>query len=269
MKCMLYLLSVCVASQAALATAPTPDTTDSGVRDTLYWRVTNPPCTTKGDYKVIVTLACFNDSNKIRGISAGFKWDNRNLRLDSAAISATAATSFDYAYFFYRSTSLDSTNNYRQFAFFAVSTLHAGLKPSSQAKELASYFFSASKWTAYDSVVIDTNQFFPGLRYIVSCANGAKYSPVWGGKAVVYDAERPCCIGQRGNVDSDPAGEIDISDLQCMISYIKGETTTLPCPPAANVNGSPDGVIDLVDVLMLSDYLYGLRSTLPPCEGSE
>ncbi len=269
MRWILCLVSVFLSGQIVSAVAPPLDTTDSGVRDSLYLKVEGLPWAAKGKDNFVVTLYCFSDANTLRGISAGFKWDSPNIRLDSATVSETAISSFNYLYFLFRKNNIDTTNKYRQFAFFGVSTGAAGLKPSLSATALATYYFSASKWTAYDSVAFDTNQFNAGTRYVFTSGPYAQYRPVWGEKLHVYDAERPCCIGQRGNIDGDPAALVDITDLLYLISYVKGETTTLPCPDAANVNGSTDGAVDLADILMLSDYLNGFRESLPSCGTSQ
>ncbi len=63
----------------------------------------------------------------------------------------------------------------------------------------------------------------------------------------------PCCVGTRGNVDSDPVNHVDLSDLSRLIAYMVGGGATPECPAEADLNGS--GLIDLTDLSMLISFL--------------
>lgn len=69
-----------------------------------------------------------------------------------------------------------------------------------------------------------------------------------------------CCTGMRGNVDCDPAGNIDIADLSRLIDHLFITFAPLCCVEAANVDGS--GRIDIADLTRLIDY--GFISLIPP-----
>ena len=61
-----------------------------------------------------------------------------------------------------------------------------------------------------------------------------------------------CCI-VRGNVDCDPEGIVDISDLSLMIDYMFISNTPLCCDSAGNTDGDIEGIIDISDLSLLID----------------
>ncbi len=74
-----------------------------------------------------------------------------------------------------------------------------------------------------------------------------------------------CCIPTpRGNVDYDPADQIDISDLVYLVDYMFSQGPEPPCWEEANVDGSgpatpPDegsDDIDISDLVHLVDYMF-------------
>ncbi len=71
---------------------------------------------------------------------------------------------------------------------------------------------------------------------------------------LVYDSG--CCVGLRGNVNNDPADQIDISDLVALIEIVYHDGAPPECPPEANVDGSADGSVDVDDVTYLVDYMF-------------
>jgi len=267
-KLYLPLLIACFIGRSVSGQSSPSDTMDLGAPDSLYLKVLALPSVSQGRTGFEVTLYCFNDQNLIRAIGVGFKWDNPNVRLDSAVASPVANSSFDFAHDLYRKASCDTSNAHREFELFAVSMLGAGVSPSPVARPLATYFFSAREWTVYDSCAFDTSQFSAGTHYAVVTTHHVKYAPCWGGRLEVYDALRPCCLFSRGNVDGDLCGGVDAADLAYLVSYVFGDLTSLPCPDAANVNGSDDGRVDSTDISVLIEYLYGDLSALPPCPTS-
>jgi hypothetical protein len=70
-----------------------------------------------------------------------------------------------------------------------------------------------------------------------------------------------------GNVDGDPDGYIDISDLSALIDYLYISFTIPPGFAMANVDDSPDHGIDISDLSALIAYLY-LGGPLPICQAS-
>ncbi|MBU8935037.1 MAG: T9SS type A sorting domain-containing protein [candidate division Zixibacteria bacterium] len=63
-----------------------------------------------------------------------------------------------------------------------------------------------------------------------------------------------CCIGDRGNVDGDPADEINIADLTYLVAYLFTGGPPPPCMEEADVNG--DGEINIADLTYLVAYLF-------------
>ena len=70
-----------------------------------------------------------------------------------------------------------------------------------------------------------------------------------------------CCSGSRGNVNM--SGNIDATDLSCLVSFVLGGTFVLPCPDAANVNGI--GGIDATDLSSLVSFILGGSFGLVKC----
>jgi hypothetical protein len=69
-----------------------------------------------------------------------------------------------------------------------------------------------------------------------------------------------CCLDPTGNVDCDPAGGVDISDLSALIDYLYITFVPLCCPKEANTDGQSG--TDISDLSALIDYLY--ISFVPP-----
>ncbi len=71
-----------------------------------------------------------------------------------------------------------------------------------------------------------------------------------------------CCIGElRGNIDMDPADQIDISDLVFIVDYMFNGGPEPPCFDEADMNC--DGVIDISDLVWVVDYMF--TGGPPPC----
>jgi hypothetical protein len=65
-----------------------------------------------------------------------------------------------------------------------------------------------------------------------------------------------CCTERTGNIDCDPANQVDIADLAALIDHLFISLDPLCCPVAANVDGDAEGGVDLSDLTRLIDYLY-------------
>lgn len=74
----------------------------------------------------------------------------------------------------------------------------------------------------------------------------------------------PCCSGQAGNVDCDPAGLVDISDLARLIDYLYISFQPLCCTKEANTDGDPG--VDISDLSRLIDYLYISFNSVNQCQ---
>lgn len=242
------------------------DSLDFGRADSLYLVMDRIPDAAAEKASFSILLNCTNDANLIRAMAVGFHWDNKDVDLDSAVVSPVAKSSFNFQVSLYRSESRDSSNKYHNFEFFAASMADAGLKQSDVPQLLATYYFSSKSWSKYSVNSVDTQQFSPGTYFTVVTSNRAKYRPFWPGRLTVYDANRPCCLSYRGNVDGDPSGVVDISDFTYLLAHLfTVAAPTYPCPEAANVDGSSDGKVDLNDVQALVDFLYGSMTPPAPC----
>jgi hypothetical protein len=83
--------------------------------------------------------------------------------------------------------------------------------------------------------------------------------------SVLLNEGLSCCMQPiRGNVDYDPADQIDISDLVYLVDYMFNQGPEPPCWEEANVDGSgpatpPDegsDDIDISDLVHLVDYMF-------------
>ena len=72
-----------------------------------------------------------------------------------------------------------------------------------------------------------------------------------------------CCSTITGNVDCDPTGHVDISDLIALIDYLYISRDPLCCSHSADVDG--DRQIDISDLTRLIDRLYISFAGLEPC----
>ncbi len=77
-----------------------------------------------------------------------------------------------------------------------------------------------------------------------------------------------CCSGITGNVDGDPNGLVDISDLIRLIDYVFLDSAAPGCLEAANVDGDTLNVVDISDVVYLIDYLFLNGPPPAPCASS-
>lgn len=75
-----------------------------------------------------------------------------------------------------------------------------------------------------------------------------------------------CCIGQTGNIDVDPAGNVNLTDLTLLVNHLFVTFVPLACPEAANTNGDPLGVINLSDLTVLVNHLFVSFEPTAPCQ---
>jgi hypothetical protein len=73
----------------------------------------------------------------------------------------------------------------------------------------------------------------------------------------------PCCVGSSGNIDCDPDGGVDISDLSSLIDGLYISLTEICCDQAADVD--KDGNVDISDLSALIDRLYINFTPLQMC----
>jgi len=72
-----------------------------------------------------------------------------------------------------------------------------------------------------------------------------------------------CCIA-RGNVNHDPEGQVDITDLVYFVSYAFAYGPPPPCLDEADVTG--DSHLDIADIVYLIDYMFVGGDAPVPCQ---
>ena len=73
-----------------------------------------------------------------------------------------------------------------------------------------------------------------------------------------------CCVGFIENVDLDPGGIVDISDLVYFVAFMFTGGPVPPCSESGDFNG--DGIIDISDLIHLVDCMFfGTAPCFVPC----
>lgn len=116
-----------------------------------------------------------------------------------------------------------------------------------------------------------TNQF--GLFTVVDSGAGVPLKIIWSGRLannqelVHYEFSpghcHSCCDLTTGNVDCDPDGGVDISDVSMMIDYLYISRTPPCCSHAANVDAQTP--VDIADLTRLIDRLFVSFVPLAAC----
>lgn len=94
------------------------------------------------------------------------------------------------------------------------------------------------------------------------------YGPTVGSFAPLWDGPHcfnlyNCCEGMRGNIDCDPSGEITISDLVYLVSYM---FTGGPAPlNMATADFGDDGSPDISDLIYIVEYMFHGGLAPPDC----
>ncbi|MEW6050279.1 MAG: hypothetical protein AB1644_04355 [Candidatus Zixiibacteriota bacterium] len=139
-----------------------------------------------------------------------------------------------------------------------------------------SIYYNGATSAVYPSVMFDSDM--PGD----SCLNWGYWSAQWyrwnhffappiPGNLIVWGMGQPrasgdtagCCVGLTGNVDSDAAQAIDISDLTFLVDYLFGGSAVLGCSEEANLDGAAG--VDISDLTFLVSYLFFGGTGPGPC----
>lgn len=73
-----------------------------------------------------------------------------------------------------------------------------------------------------------------------------------------------CCVGIRGNVNSDAEEAINIADLTYLVAYLFSGGTEPGCPNESDVNGDDAGP-NIADLTAMVAYLFGGGEEPPAC----
>lgn len=69
-----------------------------------------------------------------------------------------------------------------------------------------------------------------------------------------------CCIGIRGNANSDAEDKTNVGDITFLIDYLYGSPAgpAPACRDEGNVNADAEDAINVGDITYLIDYLFGI-----------
>jgi len=79
--------------------------------------------------------------------------------------------------------------------------------------------------------------------------------------------QESCCVGIRGNANSDEMEAINISDITYLVSYCFGSGPAPECLDEGDVNSDENGSINISDITFLVSYCYGSGAEPLPCPG--
>jgi len=75
-----------------------------------------------------------------------------------------------------------------------------------------------------------------------------------------------CCVGIRGNVDGDPADNVNVADLTWLVAYLFQGGPPADCPTEANVDGSIGVEPNVADLTWIVAFLFQGGPPPAPCE---
>lgn len=81
------------------------------------------------------------------------------------------------------------------------------------------------------------------------------YVPEYSSGAITV-ASASCCVGATGNVNNDPQGDINLTDLTELVNHLFVTFAPLGCPAAANTTGDAACDLNLSDLTKLVNKLF-------------
>jgi hypothetical protein len=168
---------------------------DPGITDTVALVVTQKPNAALNQLNVELALYVFSDST-IVGASMGFRWDNPNLKMDSAIVSALIDSSFGIGPWLYEDGDITVTNDSQRFIFlgsYYPPDSSFGVPGNLNGRRLwATYYFTLSSWSPSDSIVIDSVFIPPSISMLFTVFDfhigQIPFIPYWKKKVVIKDA---------------------------------------------------------------------------------
>jgi len=121
-------------------------------------------------------------------------------------------------------------------------------------------------------ICIDTAWYPPVNNWVWAADTGVygEIFPGWSGPHCFEVEEYTgCCLGIRGNVNSDFEDKVNISDVTYLTKYLFGipQGPAPACPEEGNTNGDELEKVNISDVTYLTGYLFGVPQgpAPPPC----
>ena len=109
---------------------------------------------------------------------------------------------------------------------------------------------------------LDSSYYPPAGYWFWSHSTNGNSVPNWDGPHCFVASG--CCIGMRGNIDNDPGGATDISDLVYLVDFMFTSGPGPPCFDEADINGDGAPTLDISDLVHLVDYMF--TSGPPPAD---
>ena len=81
------------------------------------------------------------------------------------------------------------------------------------------------------------------------------YVPVYSSGEITVGSGS-CCVGFTGNVNNDPQGDVNLTDLTVLVNHLFVTFEPLACPAAANANGDAACDLTLSDLTRLVNNLF-------------
>ncbi len=163
---------------------------DPGIPDTIIFVVAQGPDANAGQMHVQIDAYVYSDETLV-GASGGYYWDNPFMQMDSAVKAPLFDNGFDLIASVYEDDDINTTNANQRFVLGGAS-LFSNIPGDAGGRRLwASYYFTLSNWTVNDSIVIDSLTFSAGTSWLMVADGQITFEPIWGGKLVIYDPNRP------------------------------------------------------------------------------
>ena len=125
--------------------------------------------------------------------------------------------------------------------------------------KMASMHFSLTPSSQTQRIIIDTTMVPPSNTIVLTkFANMNSVPQIFG-----IPGNMTCCVGGTGNVNCDPADNVDVADLSVLIDHMFITHEPLCCRDEADVNH--DGRNDISDLTKLINHLFITFESIGPC----
>ena len=229
-----------------ILSAQTVQTTDTAFGDSAL----APP-----DSHVKIDVSFHND-NPLTGFNVPVSWAGSfGMTLDSISTFGLRT-----AYFPQQSYTAFDANNSR--AGFGITSGNEPALPPGDGPVLSVYFTVPAGATGPENLV----QFTPFGSLVPEVIMSCVQFQIETQPAVVVLDETSCCQGLTGNIDQDPGGVVNLTDLTQLVNSLFVTFDPLPCVEAANTNGDPLGEVTLSDLTVLVNSLFVTFVPTAPCQ---